>query len=118
MPHQARGAALIGSVAAPWVAGQPLHQPGPARGLRVRAGHGGARQPGAADAGAETVLSAGFALVPLMLDADAPGKEILPAVAITIFGGLVSATGRLAAPASGRVTAVLQLTTEDRKSVV
>jgi len=39
-----------------------------------------------------TALSAGAALVPLMLDAHAPGKEILHPVAITIFGGLVSAT--------------------------
>jgi len=39
-----------------------------------------------------TALSAGFALVPLMIGADAPGKEILHPVAITIFGGLVSAT--------------------------
>jgi HME family heavy-metal exporter len=39
-----------------------------------------------------TALSAGVALVPLMLGADAPGKEILHPVAITIFGGLVTAT--------------------------
>ena len=39
-----------------------------------------------------TALSAGVALVPLMIDAHAPGKEILHPVAITIFGGLVSAT--------------------------
>ena len=39
-----------------------------------------------------TALSAGVALVPLMIDASAPGKEILHPVAITIFGGLVSAT--------------------------
>lgn len=39
-----------------------------------------------------TALSAGFALVPLMIGADAPGKEILHPVAITIFGGLISAT--------------------------
>lgn len=39
-----------------------------------------------------TSLSAGVALVPLMLGADAPGKEILHPVAITIFGGLVTAT--------------------------
>ena len=37
-----------------------------------------------------TALSAGFALVPLMIGADAPGKEILHPVAIVIFGGLVS----------------------------
>ena len=39
-----------------------------------------------------TALSAGVALVPLMIDAAAPGKEILHPVAVTIFGGLVSAT--------------------------
>ena len=39
-----------------------------------------------------TALSAGMALAPLMFDAQAPGKEILHPVAITIFGGLVSAT--------------------------
>lgn len=39
-----------------------------------------------------TALSAGFALIPLMIGADEPGKEILHPVAITIFGGLVTAT--------------------------
>ena len=39
-----------------------------------------------------TALSAGVALLPLMVDAGAPGKEILHPVAITIFGGLVTAT--------------------------
>lgn len=39
-----------------------------------------------------TALSAGLALTPLMIGADAPGKEILSPVAITIFGGLISAT--------------------------
>jgi CzcA family heavy metal efflux pump len=39
-----------------------------------------------------TALSAGVALVPLLIDAQAPGKEILHPVAITIFGGLISAT--------------------------
>ncbi|MGL4395276.1 MAG: efflux RND transporter permease subunit [Hyphomicrobium sp.] len=39
-----------------------------------------------------TALAAGIALVPLMIGADAPGKEILNPVAITIFGGLVTAT--------------------------
>ena len=33
-----------------------------------------------------------IALVPLMIGADAPGKEILHPVAVTIFGGLVTAT--------------------------
>lgn len=39
-----------------------------------------------------TALSAGMALVPLMIGADEPGKEILHPVAITIFGGLISST--------------------------
>ncbi|MEH3146556.1 MAG: efflux RND transporter permease subunit [Methylobacterium frigidaeris] len=39
-----------------------------------------------------TALSAGVALVPLLIDAASPGKEILHPVAVTIFGGLVSAT--------------------------
>ncbi len=39
-----------------------------------------------------TALSAGVALIPLMIDAQAPGKEVLHPVAVTIFGGLVSAT--------------------------
>lgn len=39
-----------------------------------------------------TALSAGVALIPLMIDSGSPGKEILHPVAITIFGGLVSAT--------------------------
>jgi heavy-metal exporter, HME family len=39
-----------------------------------------------------TALSAGVALLPLMVDAATPGKEILHPVAVTIFGGLVSAT--------------------------
>jgi HME family heavy-metal exporter len=39
-----------------------------------------------------TALSAGLALLPLMIDAGAPGKEVLHPVAITIFGGLISAT--------------------------
>ena len=52
-----------------------------------------------------TALSAGVALVPLMIDAHAPGKEILYPVAITIFGGLVSAT-----PLDTALTPVLFLT--------
>ena len=39
-----------------------------------------------------TALCAGFALIPLMIGASEPGKEILNPVAITIFGGLVTAT--------------------------
>jgi heavy-metal exporter, HME family len=39
-----------------------------------------------------TALSAGFALIPLMLGGDQPGKEILSPVALVIFGGLIGAT--------------------------
>ncbi len=39
-----------------------------------------------------TALVTAIALVPLLLSADAPGKEILYPVAVVIFGGLVSAT--------------------------
>ncbi|KRQ99502.1 efflux RND transporter permease subunit [Bradyrhizobium valentinum] len=39
-----------------------------------------------------TALCAGLALLPLLVAADEPGKEILHPVAVTIFGGLVSAT--------------------------
>ncbi len=39
-----------------------------------------------------TALSAGFALLPLLVDPTSPGKEILHPVAVTIFGGLISAT--------------------------
>ncbi|WP_194725169.1 efflux RND transporter permease subunit [Noviherbaspirillum malthae] len=39
-----------------------------------------------------TALVAAFALAPLLLAADAPGKEILHPVAVVIFGGLVSST--------------------------
>jgi HME family heavy-metal exporter len=39
-----------------------------------------------------TALSAGLALIPLILGAGEPGKEILHPVAVTIFGGLISAT--------------------------
>jgi HME family heavy-metal exporter len=39
-----------------------------------------------------TALSAGVALVPLMIGSGDPGKEILSPVAITIFGGLISST--------------------------
>ncbi len=39
-----------------------------------------------------TALVAAFALVPLLVSPDAPGKEILHPVAVVIFGGLVSST--------------------------
>ncbi len=39
-----------------------------------------------------TALVAAFALVPLLLAGDAPGKEILHPVAVVIFGGLISST--------------------------
>jgi len=39
-----------------------------------------------------TALAAGLALIPLTIGADEPGKEILSPVAITILGGLVTAT--------------------------
>lgn len=39
-----------------------------------------------------TALVAAFALTPLLLSAEAPGKEILHPVAVVIFGGLVSST--------------------------
>ncbi|MBF0213837.1 MAG: efflux RND transporter permease subunit [Magnetococcales bacterium] len=39
-----------------------------------------------------TALVAALALIPLILDADAPGKEILYPVAVVIFGGLISST--------------------------
>jgi HME family heavy-metal exporter len=39
-----------------------------------------------------TALSAGLALLPLLIDPTSPGKEILHPVAVTIFGGLISAT--------------------------
>jgi len=39
-----------------------------------------------------TALVAAFALTPLLLSADTPGKEILHPVAVVIFGGLISST--------------------------
>jgi HME family heavy-metal exporter len=39
-----------------------------------------------------TALVAAFALVPLLVSSDAPGKEVLHPVAVVIFGGLVSST--------------------------
>jgi len=110
--------ALIGSVAALWLAGQPLSVASmigfiTLAGIAARNGilkishylnlalhEGMAFGPELVIRGSlermtpvlMTALSAGFALVPLMIDASAPGKEILHPVAVTIFGGLVSAT--------------------------
>ena len=39
-----------------------------------------------------TALVAAFALMPLLVSAEAPGKEVLHPVAVVIFGGLVSST--------------------------
>ncbi|CDH44687.1 efflux RND transporter permease subunit [Candidatus Contendibacter odensensis] len=39
-----------------------------------------------------TALVAAFGLVPLLVNPDAPGKEILYPVAVVIFGGLISST--------------------------
>ncbi len=39
-----------------------------------------------------TAVSAGLALIPLIIAADEPGREILHPLAVTIFGGLISAT--------------------------
>ncbi len=39
-----------------------------------------------------TALVSAIALIPLMLSADAPGKEVLYPVAVVIFGGLISST--------------------------
>ncbi len=110
--------ALIGSVAALWAAGQPLSVASMVgfitlTGISARNGilkvshyinlvlhEGEAFGPDMVVRGSlerltpvlMTALSAGFALSPLIVGADAPGKEILHPVAITIFGGLVSAT--------------------------
>ena len=110
--------ALIGSVAALWIAGQPLSVASmigfiTLTGIAARNGilkishylnlalhEGMAFGPELVLRGSlermtpvlMTALSAGVALVPLMIDAGAPGKEILHPVAVTIFGGLVSAT--------------------------
>ncbi|MGV7030561.1 efflux RND transporter permease subunit [Methylobacterium symbioticum] len=110
--------ALIGSVAALWLAGQPLSVASmigfiTLTGIATRNGilkishylnlaiHDGlpfGRElviRGSLERLAPvlmTALSAGVALVPLLIGADAPGKEILHPVAVTIFGGLISAT--------------------------
>lgn len=110
--------ALIGSVAALWIAGQPLSVASmigfitltgiAARNGILKISHtiNIALQEGA-PFGRDlvtrgslermapvlmTALSAGVALIPLLIDPSAPGKEILHPVAVTIFGGLISAT--------------------------
>ncbi len=110
--------ALIGSVAALWIAGQPLSVASmigfiTLTGITTRNGilkishyinlviH--ERIPFGRDLVVRgslerltpvlmTAVSAGVALVPLLIDAAMPGKEILHPVAVTIFGGLISAT--------------------------
>ena len=110
--------ALIGSVAALWIAGQPLSVASmigfiTLTGIATRNGilkvshilnlaiHEGLPfGPELVIRGSlerlapvlMTALAAGVALVPLLIGADAPGKEILHPVAVTIFGGLISAT--------------------------
>ncbi|WP_018260248.1 efflux RND transporter permease subunit [Methylobacterium sp. WSM2598] len=110
--------ALIGSVAALWLSGQPLSVASmigfiTLTGIATRNGilkishylnlalhEGLAFGPDLVIRGSlerltpvlMTALSAGVALVPLLTGADAPGKEILHPVAVTIFGGLISAT--------------------------
>jgi heavy-metal exporter, HME family len=110
--------ALIGSVAALWIAGQPLSVASmigfvTLAGITARNGilklshymnlalhEGEAFGRGLILRGSRerltpvlmTALAAGLALVPLLIGAGEPGREILHPVAVTIFGGLVSAT--------------------------
>ena len=111
--------ALIGSVAALWLAGQPLSVASmigfitltgiaarngilkishyinlcAARGHAVRPRAGHARQPRAPDAGADDgACGRRGAVAAADRSRRRPGKEILHPVAVTIFGGLISAT--------------------------
>jgi HME family heavy-metal exporter len=110
--------ALVGSVAALWLAGQPLSVASMVgfvtlAGITARNGilkishylnlalhEGKAFGPALVVRGSlermtpvlMTALSAGLALMPLVLGAGEPGREILHPVAVTILGGLVSAT--------------------------
>ncbi|BAQ46036.1 efflux RND transporter permease subunit [Methylobacterium aquaticum] len=110
--------ALVGSVAALWLAGQPLSVASMVgfvtlAGITARNGilkishylnlaihEGEAFGPALVMRGSlerltpvlMTALSAGLALLPLVLGAGEPGREILHPVAVTILGGLVSAT--------------------------
>jgi len=110
--------ALIGSIAALWIAGLPLSVAGmmgfvTLAGISARNGilkisryinlvvHEGQRfGPGLVVRGSLerlapvflTALCAGLALTPLLLGSAEPGREILHPVAVTIFGGLMSST--------------------------
>jgi len=110
--------ALVGSVAALWIAGLPLSVASmmgfvTLAGISTRNGilkisryinlamHEGERfGPGLIVRGSLerlapvllTALCAGLALTPLLLGAGQPGREILHPVAVTIFGGLLSST--------------------------
>jgi heavy-metal exporter, HME family len=110
--------ALIGSVFALWLAGQPLSVASmigfiTLAGIAARNGilkishyinlaliEGEAFGPALVVRGSlerlppvlMTALCAGLALVPLLFGAGEPGREILHPVAVTIFGGLVSST--------------------------
>lgn len=64
-----------------------------------------------------TTVSAGLALIPLLFDAEAPGKEILHPIAVVIFGGLIStlALDTMLTPVLFKMfgrTALTNLTTE------
>jgi HME family heavy-metal exporter len=110
--------ALIGSVAALWIAGLPLSLASmmgfvTLAGISTRNGilkisryvnlavrEGASFGPGLVMRGSLerlapvllTALSAALALTPLLRGAGEPGREILHPVAVTIFGGLVSST--------------------------
>ncbi|MBF0180015.1 MAG: efflux RND transporter permease subunit [Magnetococcales bacterium] len=110
--------ALVGSVAALWLSGQPLSVASlvgfitltgiAARNGILKVSHylhlvGQEGEPFGREMIARgslerltpvlmTALVAALALVPLMVDADAAGKEILHPVAVVIFGGLISST--------------------------
>jgi HME family heavy-metal exporter len=110
--------ALIGSVIALWLAGQPLSVASmigfiTLAGIAARNGilkishyinlalyEGETFGPGLVTRGSlerltpvlMTALCAGLALTPLLFGAGEPGREILHPVAVTIFGGLISST--------------------------
>jgi HME family heavy-metal exporter len=110
--------ALIGSVAALWISGSALSLAGMVgfitlTGIATRNGlikishylnlmhrEGRAFGPGMVLQGSldrlapvlMTALGTAFALIPLLVSGDQPGKEILHPVAVVVFGGLISAT--------------------------